>query len=205
MIKKLEFEFHKTGNFIDKVIVAIHGWQGNRYSMQSIIKSVNINNIGWYLLEACYDVQNGIGKSWSYKHPNGNWEIEEPKQLLTDFFSKLFVKYKNKQIYVIGFSQGGMVCFDFILHLNFPLGGVFPICGFLRQPELDIPRLHSLQKTTPILIGHGRNDNIVPYTSSEKAYTELKKQGANVELLLYNGRHKIGIEYIKKMCEIIKR
>ena len=32
----------------------------------------------------------------------------------------------------------------------------------------------------------------------------LKKQGANVELHLYNGKHKIGVESIRKIREIIQ-
>jgi len=32
----------------------------------------------------------------------------------------------------------------------------------------------------------------------------LKKQEANVELFLYNGKHKIGMEYMKKVQKIIQ-
>ena len=39
-----------------------------------------------------------------------------------------------------------------------------------------------LQKKTPILIGHGMDDDQVPVKSSENAYHLLKMQDANVEL-----------------------
>jgi phospholipase/carboxylesterase len=204
MITKLQYDFHQTGNSVDKVIVAIHGWQGNRNSMRPLIKSMKIQNAGWYLLEAPYTVNEGDGWSWSYEISDGNWEIDEPKRLLNKFFSELFKKYKSKNVYVLGFSQGGLVCFDFILYLDQPLGGVFPICGFLRQPKLDIERFHPNQKNTPILIGHGKDDDKVPVKASENAYHFLKKQKANVELHLYNGKHKIGMDYMKKVKEIIQ-
>ena len=165
---------------------------------------MNIQDSGWYLMEAPYPVKEGSGWSWSYEISNGKWEIDEPERLLRHFFAELFAKYTSENIYVIGFSQGGLVCLDFVLFLDQPLGGVFPICGFLRQPKMDIERFHPSQKNTPILIGHGKDDDKVPVKASENAYRLLKKQKANVELFLYNGKHKIGMDYMKKMREIIQ-
>jgi len=204
MVEKLQYDFHQTGNSMDKAIVAIHGWQGDRNSMRPLIKSMKIQNAGWYLLEAPYPVTEGDGWSWSFEISDGNWEIDEPKRLLNNFFSELFNKYTSKNVYVLGFSQGGLVCFDFVLYLDQSLGGVFPICGFLRQPKVEIDRFHPSQKNTPILIGHGKDDDKVPVKASENAYRLLKKQEANVELFLYNGKHKIGMEYMKKVREIIQ-
>ena len=204
MTTKLQYDFYQTGNSVDKAIVAIHGWQGNRNSMRPLIKSMKIQNAGWYLLEAPYPVNEGDGWSWSYEISDGNWEIDEPKRLLNNFFSELFKKYTSKNVYVLGFSQGGLVCLDFVLFLDQPLGGVFPIAGFLRQPKMDIERFHPCQKNTPILIGHGKDDDKVPVKASENAYHLLIKQEANVELLLYNGKHKIGMDYMKKVREIIQ-
>ena len=204
MAQKLQYDFHQTGNSLDKAIVAIHGWQGDRNSMRPLIKSMKIQNTGWYLLEAPYPVKESSGWSWSYEISDGNWEIDEPKRLLNNFFSELFKQYTSKNVYVLGFSQGGLVCFDFVLYLDQPLGGVFPICGFLRQPKIDIERFHPCQKNTPILIGHGKDDDKVPVKASKNAYGLLKKQEANVELFLYNGKHKIGMDYMKKVREIIQ-
>ena len=204
MAEKLQYDFYQIGNSLDKAIVAIHGWQGDRNSMRPLIKSMKIQNAGWYLLEAPYRVTEGDGWSWSYEISDGNWEIDEPKRLLNNFFSELFNKYPSINIYVLGFSQGGLVCFDFVLYLDQSLGGIFPICGFLRQPKVEIDRFHPSQKNTPILIGHGKDDNKVPVEASENAYRLLIKQEANVELFLYNGKHKIGMEYMKKVQKIIQ-
>ena len=204
MVTELQYDFHKTGNALDKAIVFIHGWQGNRNSMRPLITSMNIQNAGWYLLEAPYPVKEGSGWSWSYEISEGKWEVDEPSRLLNNFFTQLFKKYQSKKIYVLGFSQGGLVCLDFVLYLDQPLGGVFPICGFLRQPKKKLKRFHPSQKNTPILIGHGKDDDKVPIEASENAYHLLKKQGANVELFVYNGKHQIGMDYIKKMMDIIQ-
>ena len=124
--------------------------------------------------------------------------------LLNIFFSELFNKYTSKNVYVLGFSQGGLVCFDFILYLDQPLGGVFPICGFLRHPKMEIARFHPCQKNTPILLAHGKDDEKVPVSASMNIYDQLIDQGANAELLVYNGKHKIGIECLRKIKKLIQ-
>ena len=75
----------------------------------------------------------------------------------------------------------------------------------LRDPESDRKRCHTNQLSTPVVICHGKADDRVPADYSRKAFELLKGQGANVELLLYNGKHKIGIECIRRMKEIIDR
>jgi len=201
---KLQYDLHEIGDASQKAIVAIHGWQGDCNSMYPLIKSTHIKNVGWYLLEAPFPVKNGEGFSWSYEKSNGQWEIDEPRRLLNVFFGELFKIYDSRKIFVMGFSQGGLVCFDFVLFLHEPLGGVFPIAGFLRQPEYNGERFHSSQKNTPILIGHGTEDDRVPVESSQNAFNKLLAQGANAELLLYKGKHKIGVEFIRKLKEKIQ-
>ena len=201
---KLQYDLHEIGDASQKAIVAIHGWKGDCNSMYPLIKSTNIKNVGWYLLEAPFPVKNGEGFSWSYEKSNGQWEIDEPRRLLNDFFGELFKIYDSRKIFVMGFSQGGLVCFDFVLFLHEALGGVFPIAGFLRQPEYNGERFHNSHKNTPILIGHGTEDDSVPVESSQNAFKKLLAQGANAELLLYKGKHKIGVEFIRKLKKKIQ-
>ena len=153
MEKKLLYDFQAGEAGSNKVMVAIHGWQGGRNSMRPLIKSMNITNMDWYLPEAPYPVNEcDGGYSWSYEKSEGIWEVDEPSALLHNFFNELFTKYSSENIYILGFSQGAMVCLDFGLFLDQPLGGIFPICGFLRQPDQEKERYHLCQKKTPVLI-----------------------------------------------------
>ena len=204
MVKILKYIRKTQGYAPDKALVAIHGWKGNRNSMVPLIPSFNIKNTSYFFPEAPYQV-NGKPEeySWSYQKSEGNWEVDEPTRLLQNFFSELFSQFDSENVYVMGFSQGGLVCLDMVLHLEQPLGGVFPIAGFLRDPEIEKNRCHPNQLSTPVVICHGRADDRVPAEYSKKAFQLLHNQGANVELLLYNGKHKIGIECIRRMKEII--
>ena len=205
MLNKLKYDFELVGDFPNKILVAIHGWQGNCNTMKPLLRSLNMDNIGWYFLEAPYPVNGALDKfSWSYEIEEGIWEENEPRLLLTNFFDYLFNKHVSTDIFVMGFSQGGLICLDFILHLSQPLGGIFSIAGFSRYPKKEMSRFHKGQKNTPILLAHGKDDEQVPVSASMNIHGQLISQGANAELLVYNGKHKIGIECLRKIKKIIQ-
>ena len=66
-----------------------------------------------------------------------------------------------------------------------------------------LKRVSSSNKNTPILIGHGINDDVIPIEKSEIAHNQLSEEGANVKFYKYNGGHKISMNYMKKIIGII--
>ena len=203
---KIEFETYTTSSHIKRILVGIHGWKGNRHSFRQIAISLNLPDTKWYFPEAPYIAEdNEEERSWSFEKSPGVWERDEPKKLMDDFFqNEIFNKYKPSNVFIVGFSQGALMCYEYVLQMQKKLGGVFPIAGFIVNPNDEhISRIHKLQLDVPILIGHGDKDDVVNISSSEKAFKHLTKAGANVELLTYSGGHKIGIGYLRRMKEII--
>ena len=88
--------------------------------------------------------------------------------------------------------------------LDKPLGGVFPIGGFMSGVKKDIERINSSQKDTPIIIGHGDEDEVISVEESRVAYKLLLKESSSVSLEIYKGGHKIGLNYIKKIKKLIE-
>ena len=205
-MKNLEFETYVDGNSPKRAIIGIHGWKGNRLSFKQIASSLRIPDVEWLFPEAPYLVENDESKrSWSYEIEPGVWERTEPKMLLDKFISThVLTRYDSKNVFFVGFSQGGLMCYEYVLHTPHPWGGVFPIAGFITEPSnKDKLRFHPNQKETPILIGHGTEDDVIKLESSQLAYSHLKRKGASVKLLTYTGHHKIGIKFLRRMKELI--
>ena len=205
-MKKIEFETYVMGKSPKRAIVGIHGWKGNRFSFKQVAISLRIPNTEWFFPEAPYLVEgNENERSWSYEIEPGIWERTEPKILLDNFLSShVLTKYDSKNVFFVGFSQGGLMCYEYVLHTPHPWGGVFPIAGFITDPtNKEKLRFHPNQKKTPILIGHGIEDDVVKLESSQLAYSHLKRKGAQVELLTYTGNHKIGIKFLRRMKSMI--
>ena len=186
--KELDFTSIINGKS-NKAIIAFHGWQGNKDSFLPLAKNSLFKDYDWFLLEGPYMVGNDPKRrTWSYEIEPNVFEYKEPKELIYNFFkNKVFNNYNSKDVYVIGFSLGALVCYEFICTMEEPLGGIFPISGFSRKQI----KLNENQKNTSIIIGHGLQDEVVIPEKSIEAYEILKKQDANVKLITYDGVHRI--------------
>ena len=217
MEKKIDYNCFKKSDNPQKAIVAIHGWGGNKNSFSPFVKNIKIDNVEWFLPEAPYLVKDAppidsdnidndslSRKSWTYKKENGIWEVEEPIVMLKTFLNDIvFKQYDSSDVYVIGFSQGAAVCYECIMGIEKGLGGIFPIGGFLFKDSERNKIVSVSNMETPILIGHGIKDDVIPIEKSKVAYNKLLKEGANVKFYDYNGGHKISIKYIKEVVKII--
>ena len=214
---KLDFITQKNSSITNKAIVFIHGWGGNKNSFLPFIKNIKINNVEWFLPEAPYLIKDAPPlsdednfkndenkKSWTYKKEDGAWEVSEPVKMFEDFLHKeVFKKYNSRDVYFIGFSQGAAVCYEHVMEIDKPLGGIFPIGGFLFKDSKKIKRVSKKNQNTPIIIGHGIKDNIIPIEKSKIAYNQLLEEGVNVKFYEYSGGHKISMNYFRKILKVI--
>ena len=192
------------------LIVLLHGFGSHMGDLAGLSSMIETRKYVYAFPNAPIPIQVGFGsQGYAWAHPldddlDGLYQDSEEK--LSVFLQDVLSGYKvGSQVVVLGgFSQGGLVCFDFALFLNKPLGGVFPIAGFTRHPKAEVLRCHPCQKKIPILISHGKDDDQIPARASENIYRQLKDQGANVELLIYKGKHKIGIECLRRIKTIIQ-
>ena len=172
-------------------LIMFHGYGGNKDSLKPLLNMFSFKqDISFYFLQAPYSTGKN-SYSWSYEIKPGIWERDEPKKYLDDFFDNIvFKKYKHSNIFLLGFSQGAFICFEYGLNMNKKIGGIFPISGFTRKS----PRIHQSQVNTPVIIGHGLDDLTIDVSSSKNAYiyyAEVKKMN-NVTLITYKGGHKVG-------------
>ena len=188
----------------DKVVVFIHGWKGNKDSFKAISSIMKIPKVKWLFPQAPYKISKENEEySWAFENSDGTFEVKKTVDLFGKFLEKYILPLvDSKKVFFIGFSQGATMCYDFILQLKYPWGGVFPVAGFKRNQK-SFFTIHENQKDTPIVIGHGLKDDVIPILSSENIYNELKNNNFNVSFEKFNGGHKISINYLKKIQSII--
>ena len=207
MIKDQKLDYSILGDLdCAKVcLVFIHGWSGNKESFKRVAKSFNIKKSIWFLPQAPYVLDKKDSYSWTYEISPGKFQREEPVRMLLDFFdNQIFSKFDSKDVYLFGFSQGGLVCYEMLRILDKTLGGVFPIGGFMSGTKKNMSRINLHQKNTPIIIGHGDLDEVISVEESKLAYNLLSKESKNVTLDIYKGGHKIGLGYIRKVKKLIE-
>ena len=200
----LTFDKIKASFNDSHAMIMFHGHGGNRKSLQPLLNVFEFRkNVSFYFLEAPYSIDKN-SYSWSYEITPGVWERNKPKKLLDIFFNKhIFKKYKNSNIFLLGFSQGAFICFEYGLNIEKKIGGIFPIAGFTRKT----PKINESQLSTPLIIGHGSDDRIIDVSSSKNAYnyySQIKKMN-NVDLITYKGGHKIGLQYLRDVNIFMKQ
>jgi phospholipase/carboxylesterase len=90
----------------------------------------------------------------------------------------------SSELALVGFSQGTMMSLFVGFRRVEPVAGVVGFSGRLLAPELLASELRS---RPPILLVHGTEDPLVPYSSLEAAETTLKAAGVPVETVTLVG------------------
>lgn len=90
----------------------------------------------------------------------------------------------SQRIIVGGFSMGGALALHAGLTYSKPIGAMVIMSGYLLQRS-QIPGSHTANLNTPIFLGHGIQDFIVPYTFGQRTYEALKIFNSKVEFHSY--------------------
>ena len=104
---------------------------------------------------------------------------------------------------LVGFSQGTMMSLFVGLRRAEPVAGIVGFSGRLLAPELLADELRS---RPPILLVHGTEDPLVPYSSLAAAETTLKAAGVPVETVTSVGiGHSIDDQGLRRGGQFLKK
>ena len=106
------------------------------------------------------------------------------------------------ELALVGFSQGTMMSLFVGLRRAEPVGGIVGFSGRLLAPELLASELRS---RPPILLVHGTEDPLVPYSSLAAAEATLKAAGVPVETVTSVGiGHSIDDQGLRRGGQFLK-
>lgn len=185
------------------VIVALHGWGANSNDLVSLSPEVNLPGYQFVFPEAPFPhPQVPGGKMWYDLQDTNKSGLAESRQMLSEFLRSLpeSTGIPLSQTVLLGFSQGGAMTLD--VGLSLPLAGLVSLSGYLHA-IVTKPN----QPISPILIVHGRQDQVVPLMAAQTARDTLLSLGAKVKYTEYDMGHEIkpnAIEQIQKFILSLK-
>jgi phospholipase/carboxylesterase len=107
------------------------------------------------------------------------------------------------ELALVGFSQGTMMSLFAGLRRAEPVAGIVGFSGRLLAPELLASELRS---RPPVLLVHGTEDPLVPYSSLAAAETTLKAAGVPVETVTSVGiGHSIDDQGLRRGGQFLKK
>ena len=122
---------------------------------------------------------------------------------------KVFAYVSNEsflpeETFLAGFSMGAGLSILAGNRLQFSLGGIVAISGFVKNSEQFVSNMTKESLNTPILIIQGTGDGIVTPDTSEKTVQLLRDLGYIVRYELYDTGHKVPKEAMTVIREFIE-
>jgi len=206
--KKLFFMLHGYGDTADNFIHIAGAldqpdWQAN-----------------YFALNAPFLIPNSsMGRQWFELYPNGVYIreagpnaikiIRSQVKIAVQQIEQTITKQKNKynlsfgDCFLLGFSQGGIITFEFGNFFQDQLAGLAVISGRIME-QGKITNQYVLQ--TPIFISHGDQDDVLPVKIFFKSCEYLEKNKLIYEKHLLTGdTHTISPKAIDLLQKFIKK
>ncbi len=194
------------------VIIMVHGFGASMYDLAGLAPA--INQTGYVYLcpngTVPLDIGGGqIGFGWTT--PGGFNDPEEARsteEAFEAFMEEMREPYKLEpgKVLIIGFSQGGGLAYRYGL----PRPDVFAGIGALSASISDMEELAAQlpeEKTQPIFVGHGTQDQVVPIDRGRIAHAQLEVWG--YDDLIYNeyagAGHEITPTELRDLSEWVAR
>lgn len=120
-------------------------------------------------------------------------QAENARQIIIDFIKdlKTEINFDDQQVYLMGFSQGGIMSYSVALTAPEKVKGIAVMSGRLL-PEIKplVAEEKSLQKLD-VFISHGKQDQVLNYQYAIDALEYLKTKKLNPEFHSYEEGHTV--------------
>jgi phospholipase/carboxylesterase len=163
------------------------------------VRPVTINN--GYEMRAWYD----IAMSDIARLPDEGG-IRESQQMIEQLIARERRRgIESRHIVLAGFSQGGAIALQAGLRHRDRLGGIMALSTYLPlQDSLDAEAAPA-NRSTPIFMGHGTQDQVVPLLLADSSAKALKSHGYEVEWHTWPMPHSVCAEEVQAAADFLAR
>jgi phospholipase/carboxylesterase len=159
------------------------------------MQPVTINN--GYIMRAWYDIV-----SFHIDEHADEAGIQRSEQELTKLINREEERGMSAdKIILAGFSQGAVIALTTGLRYPKKLAGILALSGYLPYAEDVIAHSNPENKNIPIFIGHGTEDDVVPFFLGTLSAETLRKHQFNVSFHSYPIPHTVSMEEIRDIRE----
>ena len=205
-----------------KLIFMLHGYGDTADNFIHIAGALDQSlwHANYFALNAPMLIPNySMGRQWFELYPNGVHIsesgtneikiIRSQVKIATQQIEQTIIKQKNKynllfrDCFLLGFSQGGIMTFEFGNFFQDQMAGLAIISGRIME-QSKVTNQHLLQ--TPIFISHGDQDDVLPVKNFFKSCEYLEENKFIFEKHLLEGdTHTISSKAIHLLQKFVKK
>jgi phospholipase/carboxylesterase len=132
--------------------------------------------------------------------------IRESQRQVEDFIAREKARgVDSSRIVVAGFSQGGAIALQTALRHAEKLAGVVALSTYLTLEDSLEAEASGANKSTPILMAHGTQDEMIPVRLAEASRDKLKARGYDVEWHAWPMPHSVCAEEVQEIADFLAR
>ncbi len=181
-------------------IVCLHGFGGNSQQLAPFAPMFDLPEYLFLFPDAPYPYPYGAGgRMWYNFRSQDERGLTASRQQLIDWLKSLesSTGVPLSRTILAGFSQGGAMTLD--VGLTLPLAGLVCLSGFLHSK----PEPTAGKSLPPVLIVHGRQDQMVPLSSAQNARDSLTALGVAVKYQEFDMGHIVIPEVLAVMRSFV--
>jgi phospholipase/carboxylesterase len=186
-------------------IVLLHGWGANHDDLGDLVPYFNLSEYQFLFPNGIFDHEySDTGKMWysftgaGHTTDRSTAQLATSREVLSEWVQSLpdSTGIPLDRTWIAGFSQGGAMTLD--IGLNLPVAGLIVLSGYLH-PDLPQPA----QAAPPVLIVHGRQDDVVPIAAARKSQETLTQWGVDVRYQEFEMGHSIVPEVLQVVRQFV--
>lgn len=164
--------------------------------------SVTIN--GGMVMRAWYDITNLDGEDFDRRADEGG--VRSSSSILSTLVDNQVASgIAPNRIVAAGFSQGGAIALHTALRYPHQLAGILAISTYLPLQSALVDERLTANDDTPIFLGHGSQDSMIPLSHCERTRLVLRNLGYPVETHTYPMAHSVCPEEIRDIDDWLCR
>ena len=174
-------------------IVVLHGWGANHHDLGDLVPYFKLPEYQFLFPNGIFDHEySDDGKMWysftgaGQLNDRSMTQLATSREVLTTWIQSLpdSTGVPLDRTWIAGFSQGGAMTLD--IGLDLPVAGLIVLSGYLHQN-----RPQPADEAPPVLIAHGRQDDVVPIAAARKSREVLTQWGLDVRYQEFDMGHSI--------------
>lgn len=172
-----------------KLMIVLHGRGDSADGFAFLAPYLQLDEMNYILMNAPYEYFGGY--SWYDLPPNQLQGIAYSSGLLAQSLDILFEEeFDAAQSFLLGFSQGSLLTFEFGARYEKPLAGYIAISGYIYDQELLLKEMNPLHQTSKNwLCTHGTEDDVLPLSISKSQIEVLQERGFDITFKSYEKPH----------------
>ncbi len=182
-------------------LILLHGWgadAGDLMPLGQALAETIATPLELVALQAPQLQTQGSGRQWYGLFP-ADWAavpaaVERLKKRINDLGS---TEIPLEATVLLGFSQGGAMAMA--AGCDLPLAGLIA-CSAYPHPKWQAPLIRP-----PVLLLHGRQDDVVPHSAALTLKEELVQSNQTCDLFSFDNGHAIPVEAQAEMKKALKR